>query len=288
LALLALLAVRLWHLWSSTGLSLRDVQPTAAVAAVVVSAVAVVSYGCVWLLVLRRLGVVVQPRYVALFLKSQLGKYIPGSIWQFAGRVGLGRAEGIPTNLGLAAIVIEVTASLLAAVIAGSLVLPLGAGVVVIAASAVAVVTVVRMRGWVGRLAGPLRRRDTPLTSRSAFVIPWAMPLYGVVWIIYGAAFWLTARALFIVPAADVPFYIGVFALSWAIGFVAIFAPGGVGVREAVIAGLLAGHLGEAKAIVLAGASRIMLTAIDLALGAFAIGVTGRRASSTPRLEVRR
>jgi uncharacterized membrane protein YbhN (UPF0104 family) len=242
LALLALLAARLWHLWSSTDLSLRDVQPTAAVAAVVVSAVAVASYGCVWLLVLSRLGVVVHPTYVALFLKSQLGKYIPGSIWQFAGRVVLGRAEGIPTNLGLAAIVIEVAASLLAAVIAGSLVLSLG----------------------------------------------WAMPLYGVVWTIYGAAFWLTARALFIVPAGDVPLYIGVFALSWAVGFVAIFAPGGVGVREAVIAGLLAGHLGEAKAIVLAGASRIVLTAIDLALGAFAVGVTGRRASSSPRLEVRR
>ena len=268
LGLLVLLGVRLWQLWSSTDLSLKAVQADVAVAAIVVSATAVASYGCVWLWVLRRLSVPVRARQISLFLKSQLGKYIPGSVWQYAGRVGLGRADGIPTNFGLAAIAVEVAASLSAAVVAASLVLSLWVSVLLIAAAAVAVMALACLRGWIGRLAGLLPRVDAPLMWRAARLIPFAMLLYGVVWIVYGTAFWLTARALFDVPAEDVSLYIGVFALSWAIGFVAVFAPGGIGVREAVIAGLLTGHLGEANAIVLAGASRIVLTAIDLALGA--------------------
>ena len=101
------------------------------------------------------------------------------------------------------------------------------------------------------------------------------MPLYAVVWLAYGIAFWLTARALFDVSTSDLPLYVGVFALAWAVGFVAVFAPGGVGVREAMIVALLAGHLGEARAIVVAGASRVVLTAIDLILGAVSIAAAG-------------
>jgi glycosyltransferase 2 family protein len=288
LALLAFLAVRLWRLWSSTDLSLRDVRPGVAVAAVVVSTIAVVSYGCVWPVVLDRLGIEAQARQLMLFLKSQLGKYLPGSVWQFAGRIGLGRGEGIPANIGLASIAVEVAASLFAAVVVGGLVLSLWAGLVVAAAAAVATAATIRRHGWISRLAGSVPRLDARLVARAARVIPLATPLYGVVWVVYGTAFWLTARALFVVPASDVPLYIGVFALSWAVGFVAIFAPGGVGVREAVIVGLLVGHLGEAKAIVLAGASRIVLTTIDLALGAVAIVATGRHAPHIRELEARR
>jgi uncharacterized membrane protein YbhN (UPF0104 family) len=106
---------------------------------------------------------------------------------------------------------------------------------------------------------------------------PGAIVLYLVVWGMYGLAFWTTARALFAIPASDMPRYIGVFALAWLAGLVAFFAPGGIGVREAVIAALLTGRLGQADAIVLAATSRIVLSAIDLAAGAVSFGVPPRR-----------
>jgi hypothetical protein len=287
-ALLAFLAVRLWRLWSSTDLSLREVRPAIAVAAVAVSAIAVASYGCVWLVVLDRLGVAAHARQLTLFFKSQLGKYIPGSVWQYAGRLGLGRAEAIPAKVGLASIAIETAASLVAALIVGSLVLSLWVTVVVTALGSAAAAAAVRARGWMSPIAARVPVGDTPLVLRSVRVFPLAMPLYGVVWIVYGTAFWLTARALFVIPAADVPLYIGVFAVSWAVGFVAIFAPGGVGVREAMIVALLAGHLGEARAIVLAGASRLVLTLIDLVLGGIAVASMGRPGLRAQGLEARR
>jgi uncharacterized membrane protein YbhN (UPF0104 family) len=93
------------------------------------------------------------------------------------------------------------------------------------------------------------------------------------VWLIYGTAFWLTARALFSAPGGQFAVYVGVFAVAWVAGFVAVFAPGGIGVREAVIAALLAGRLGEVHAIALAATSRLVLAAVDLAGGAAALSL---------------
>jgi uncharacterized membrane protein YbhN (UPF0104 family) len=100
--------------------------------------------------------------------------------------------------------------------------------------------------------------------------------LYGAVWLLVGASFWLTARAFVAVPANDVPRYFGAFATAWLVGLVAIYAPGGVGVREAVLVGLLRGKIGSADALVVAAASRGVLTSVDLVCAAFGYAVLRR------------
>ena len=50
-----------------------------------------------------------------------------------------------------------------------------------------------------------------------------------------------------------------------------VFAPGGLGVREAVLVALLRGRLGESEAIVLAATSRLAFTLVDLAGGGAAL-----------------
>ena len=45
---------------------------------------------------------------------------------------------------------------------------------------------------------------------------------------------------------------------------VAIYAPGGIGVREAVLVGLLRGKIGSGDALLIAAASRAVLTLVDL------------------------
>jgi len=51
-----------------------------------------------------------------------------------------------------------------------------------------------------------------------------------------------------------------VFALGYILGLLALFAPGGVGVRELVFIGLLAPALGSGGAVALSVGSRVMLT----------------------------
>ena len=113
--------------------------------AAIVSLVAVVAYGSVWPYILRRIGAPVPRDSIRLFLQSQLGKYLPGSVWHYAGArraralSGVGAVRSTLVSLG-----VEVGASALAAAIVGLFVLPLAlaiplavaaAGVVAILAS---------------------------------------------------------------------------------------------------------------------------------------------------------
>src|SRR5436190_915077 len=77
-----------------------------------------------------------------------------------------------------------------------------------------------------------------------------------------GLSFWLTARALVPVPLEDLGFYTGVFAIASLAGLFAFFAPVGLGVREAVLVALLRPRLGTADALLVAAASRGVLTIV--------------------------
>ena len=46
--------------------------------------------------ILRRLGASARLSLVAVFLQAQLGKYVPGAIWQYAGRGALAKMHGVP------------------------------------------------------------------------------------------------------------------------------------------------------------------------------------------------
>src|SRR5260370_31142101 len=56
---------------------------------------------------------------------------------------------------------------------------------------------------------------------------------------------------------------IGAFTLGYILGVLALFAPGGVGVRELVLIGLLAPFLGSGGAVAVSVASRLLLTGLE-------------------------
>ena len=240
------------------------------------SFLAVVAYGCIWPLILRLLGAPVPSDALGIFLQSQLGKYLPGSVWHYAGRVGIARRRGVPARVTLSSLGVEVGASALAAAIVGTLVLPLSIALplavaligIVVAASRLARTT--RLERWLSRrvpfegVAGAVR------------AMPASTVLYLPVWAVYGVALWLTARAFFPVPVGEVAFFAGAFALGWLAGMVVVFAPGGIGVREAILVALLGPRIGHAEAIVVAAASRVLLTSIDVLAGAVALGLSRR------------
>jgi glycosyltransferase 2 family protein len=285
------IGLRLWQLWRRQPVDLGKLDAGVFVVAVLASATAVAAYGLVWPYILRRLGTDAPFSWVALFFKSQLGKYLPGSVWQYAGRVALTRGRGVPTQRVLVSVIAEVTFSAIAAGLVGLLVLGSATGGIacggIVALGLVVLASRRRLSAVSGRLAAQLPSR-THLDRESLVAAIRAAPqvagLYVLVWVIYGLAFWLTGRALFDVPASQLPRYVGVFALGWLVGLVAVFAPGGIGVREAVIVALLRSRLGEANAIVLAAASRIVLTGVDLSAGAASLSVPAflRRQGASP------
>src|SRR5690348_3697361 len=122
-ALLILLALRLAQLWRRNPVDFSQLDAGVLAAAIVASFVAVTAYGMVWPFLLRRLGAGVPYSWVGLFFKSQLAKYLPGSVWQYAGRVGLARSRGVAVQVALMSVVCEVAYSALTAGAASTLLL---------------------------------------------------------------------------------------------------------------------------------------------------------------------
>jgi hypothetical protein len=79
-------------------------------------------------------------------------------------------------------------------------------------------------------------------------------------WLGYGGALWLLARGLLPSAGLDPLLAVAVFTASYLAGFLALFAPGGLGVREALFIIMLQGPLGIGAATALAVASRVLLT----------------------------
>src|SRR5580765_6813789 len=67
-----------------------------------------------WLAILRSLGVRTQLRWAWIYFQAQLAKYIPGSVWQYAGRAATARSNGIPVRAVGVSLPVEFVASGLA------------------------------------------------------------------------------------------------------------------------------------------------------------------------------
>jgi uncharacterized membrane protein YbhN (UPF0104 family) len=259
--------LRVRSLWHGGHVELANVDWAALAGSFVLAAAGTAAGALIWLVILDGLGVKPRLRWAGLFFQAQLGKYIPGSIWQYAGRAAVARANGIPVGPVGVSLAIEFAA---AAIAAGSMAgFLLGWwGALILAAAAVLLV------------AG-----GRPTRSRlPAFVTVKATLLSLPAWLVLGASFWLCAQGLVAVPASDLAFYMGTFAVAWLAGLLAIYAPGGLGVREAVLVALLHGRIGAANALVVAAVSRLMLILADVLLAG--ISTAAMRRGGRPRLDV--
>ena len=202
---------------------------------------------------------------------ANLGRYVPGKVWSVAGLVVLAQRAGVePGPAAASAFVIQAVS--------------LGSGVAVVAAvtpqsapplrlalaglAAVATILVLVWRPtalWLGRLVNAVAPLE-PLAPSAVFA---GTILTVLSWGTYGAALWMLARGLIHDAPLPLPLplttAIGAFTLGYILGLLALFAPGGVGVRELVLVGLLAPFLGSGGAVAVSVASRVLLTLTEAA-----------------------
>jgi uncharacterized membrane protein YbhN (UPF0104 family) len=74
----------------------------------------------------------------------------------------------------------------------------------------------------------------------------------------------------------------GAYALAWSAGFVIVFFPGGIGPREAVLVAVLSPVMPAASALVVALASRMVMTIGDLLWAGAGLCVRRRRGVTLP------
>jgi hypothetical protein len=200
---------------------------------------------------------------------SSLGKYLPGKVWAVAGMALMAQRAGIaPWAATGSAVVLQVLAIGTGAAVAGLT----GRGAIetahpgsalVLVLLVVAAVAGVALLLWPPFLRGLLRLAAPDAESRGAPAaggIAVGIVANALAWLGYGLALWLLARGLLPNAGLRPALAVAVFTASYLAGFLALFAPGGLGVREGLFILMLQGPLGIGAATALALASRLLLT----------------------------
>jgi uncharacterized membrane protein YbhN (UPF0104 family) len=219
------------------------------------------------------------------FYASQLGKYIPGGVWQAVGLVGLSNAEGVGFDHSGTVFPVHVVTQTVGVALVGAGVVFLdtdGASALRIAALAGVLAPVFLYRGWmrallsrVGTWIGRDLQRHLPSQRAILESFTWSM----LTIVASGAAFAVLLRSM----SADDSFAAAVvaFAFAWVVGFVALPFPAGLGVREAVLLALLS----TPAATVVSAAIVHRLVTIVAEVGAIAVSrlrILRRRRSAGP------
>lgn len=210
------------------------------------------------------------PRAASIYFTSNLGRYVPGKIWQLAGVAYLARRAGVTAPLATASAVLVQAVSLAGAALVGAWALIATPGVAsgwgkwivagVVLAVAVAMMPPVfrRMMGIWFRLAGT---DDPGLRPESSFGPRWVL-LFACNWIVYGAAFWLMAASFGVQGS---PLALGTaFAAAYVLGYAMVFAPAGIGVREGFLIAFLQPVTGSGAATATAILARFWMTVLEL------------------------
>jgi hypothetical protein len=208
-----------------------------------------------------------------IWFLASLGKYVPGKVWAIAGAAVLARRAGVDPSVAVAgALVLQALAIASGAVIvaltareafqaAGPAMLPAGIAVTVLCIAGIAVLG---SQPLLNRLSKLLPASLPPLRAVRPGMLSAAFLANLLAWMAYGGALVLLARG--VLPQVRLGYLqaVGVFTCSYLVGFVALFAPGGLGPRESVFLLMLTGEIGLKPAAGLALASRLLLTGTEV------------------------
>jgi hypothetical protein len=177
------------------------------------------------------------------YFASQLGKYIPGAIWQPIALVSSGARSGAGRGATAARFPVHVLTQAAAGGTTGALLVAVNAPGPARALAPLGLLLVPllnrRWMGWFMDRAGRYTKRAV-----SADLLPsqshiWASYGWGIVTLLIGgASFAVLLSSLPTSPTAMLAVF--GYALAWTVGFLAIPFPSGVGIREAVLVGVIA------------------------------------------------
>jgi hypothetical protein len=220
---------------------------------------------------------------VRIYFVSSLGRYLPGKLWQLAGIAALSGREGIPAAPAAASAVIGHLGFLTTGLLLLGAILPkrelgapafLAAAVLLLGGTAAWVLLTTGLgagfrAGVVRRFGGRLGPRLSGAFDLAERIRPrdaalWAAG-YGATWVVLGVAFSIFVAAF--VPAAfEHTRQLGAtVAASYLAGYLS-FMPGGIGVRELTMAGMLSetAAMPASASVLVAAASRVWFTVAEL------------------------
>jgi hypothetical protein len=208
-----------------------------------------------------------------IWFLASLGKYVPGKVWAVAGAAVLAQRAGVDPSVAVAgALILQALAlasgATVVALTARDSFQAIGPGLgpiaIAVVAASVLGIFVLSSQPLLDRVGRLLPASFPRLRATSPAMLAAAFAANLIAWTGYGLALVLLARGLLPGVHLSLPQAIGVFTCSYLVGFIALFAPGGLGPRESVFLLMLAGQIGLKPAAALALASRLLLTGTEV------------------------
>jgi hypothetical protein len=219
---------------------------------------------------------------------GQLGKYVPGAVWAMAAQVSLAQDYRVPKRRSGAASLVSMAITLVVGLVMAGIALPLAsAGALRHYWWVLICIPVLLVGLWPGvtkfGLDLALRLVKRPGLDRALTLggMGRAVGWTALAWVCYGLHAWLlvgdiAGKSLHILLLSA-----GGYALAWAVGFLLIPFPGGIGPREVALIAVLSPVMSQGPALVVALASRVVMTVGDLLWAGIAVMV-GRKGRLGP------
>ncbi|HUR92664.1 MAG TPA: lysylphosphatidylglycerol synthase domain-containing protein [Gemmatimonadaceae bacterium] len=266
--------------WGEVAAGIRGLRPNwlliAAASAVTLVAYALLIEG--WRRLIAAAGERLAWRDASLiWLAGNLGKYVPGKVWSIIAMSGMAAERGVsPATAAGSSVVMQIVT-----IAAGAVVVAASGGaipggpvaaallvIVIVAALLALPVVIPRVLSFAGK-----RAESVKVPPRKTLWL--TIVIAAAAWVLLSVGFMLFVRATLPALGGSVLAYVSAYTASYIAGFIAPFAPGGIGVREpALVIAMTELELATtADAAVIAVASRLWLTVVELVPGLIALAV---------------
>lgn len=247
----------------------------------------------VWREILADLGSRLSiPEAARIMFIGQLGKYVPGSIWPVLAQSELGADRGIPRSRSAVSVLVSYAVMTTSGLVAAIVTLPFATAASIaqyfwilfllpVAAVLLSPPVLNRLLKFVVRVSGQPVMQETVSYRGLARTMAWA--LFG--WSASGLMVYVLMRQLAGHPQGLLLVSVGAYSLSWSVGFLAVFAPAGAGVREAIMVAVLSARAGHGTPLTVALLCRALTVVADAVGGAAAAALVGRRRLRRMRAE---
>ncbi len=230
--------------WNETVKLFKTFKILSLIIGIVLLSLVVCAYPLIWRSILSKFGTKIGVRQAyKSWVYSNVGKYIPGKVWQFAGRIMLTKeayGEVIVITMlletvisGVASIIVFLWGTLVGGIFTAAWVKYLSVSLPIL---------IVLLHPFFLKQILKILSKIRKVELHENFTMKYTdillyLIIYIFLWGMTGLAFWLMfAGSSIKIALIDLA---SSYALSWVIGYASLFAPGGLGVREGAIAFLL-------------------------------------------------
>ena len=221
---------------------------------------------------------------LATYLVAQVGRFVPGKLWQFAGIAILAKRQGLEPEVCVAAgLWSNVCHQLVGAMLTVFLLwrVPDFRKPALVAFGILFVLSLILMKTplfetllrWVFRR----KAKEAPSVKPAPAYIGATLLGSAGAWALFGAALVYVCRALIPDASIGVADATGAISAGAVLGYAALVVPSGLGVREAAVTLALEAPMGEAHAAAAAIILRVLMTGMELVLALLGGVVATRR-----------